>query len=79
MSGLGTAAGEEDAAIAVLQTGVDHNQESMTRLEREMADSSSRTEDLQGQMDALTPAHGGSTAGHRADRRAGGLDAAASP
>ena len=26
----------------------------MTRLEREMADSSSRTEDLQGQMDALT-------------------------
>ena len=34
--------------------GVDHNQESMTRLEREMADSSSRTEDLQGQMDALT-------------------------
>ena len=54
MSGLETAAGEEDAAIAVLQTGVDHNQESMTRLEREMADSSSRTEDLQGQMDALT-------------------------
>lgn len=53
MSGLETAAGEEDAAIAVLQTGVDHNQESMTRLEREMADSSSRTEDLQGQMDAL--------------------------
>ena len=54
MSGLETAAGEEDAAIAVLQTGVDHNQESMTRLEQEMVDSSSRTEDLQGQMDALT-------------------------
>ena len=55
MSGLETAAGEEDAAIAVLQTerGIIIRSPS-TRLEREMADSSSRTEDLQGQMDALT-------------------------
>ena len=49
------AAGEEDAAIAVLQTGVDHNQESMTRVGAgDGRQQQPHGADLQGQMDALT-------------------------
>ena len=47
-----SAAAEEESSIAVLQTTVDHNEESLRRLEQEMADSESRTGSLQEQMDA---------------------------
>ena len=46
-------AAELEAAVAVLQTGIDHNNENLSRMEREMEESQSRTEHLQGQMDAL--------------------------
>ncbi|MBQ9392999.1 MAG: AAA family ATPase, partial [Oscillospiraceae bacterium] len=49
---LESAVAEKDSAIAVLTTGVEHNNESLRRLEQEMAESSSRTESLQEQMDA---------------------------
>ena len=39
VSGLETAAGEEESAMAVLRTGVAHNEESLRRLEQELADS----------------------------------------
>ena len=50
---LDARAAELESAIAVLQTGIDHNTESLARLDREMEESQSRTEHLQSQMDAL--------------------------
>ena len=52
LTGWENAAAEQESAIAVLQTGMDHNRESLQRLEQEMAESESRTENLQSQMDA---------------------------
>ena len=50
---LEASAAELEAAIAVLQTSVEHNEESLSRLNREMEESQGRTEHLQSQMDAL--------------------------
>ena len=52
VSELDGRASELDAAVAVLRSGMTHNEESLSRLEREMAESQNRTEHLQGQMDA---------------------------
>ncbi len=46
-----SAAGEESAAIAVLQTSVEHNNESLRRLEQELTSTDQRRENLQGQID----------------------------
>ena len=46
-----SAAGEESAAIAVLQTTIRHNDESLTRLEQELSDAETRRENLQSQID----------------------------
>ena len=46
------AAGEESAAIAVLQTSIDHNNDSLRRLEQELTNADARRENLQGQIDA---------------------------
>ncbi len=54
LSGWESAAAEEESAIAVLQTTADHNNESLRRLEQEMAESENRTGNLQEQMDART-------------------------
>ena len=51
VSGLETAAGEEESAMAVLRTGVAHNEESLRRLEQELADSDSRRSSIQSQVD----------------------------
>ena len=51
VSGLETAAGEEESAMAVLRTGVAHNEESLRRLEQELADSDSRRSGIQSQVD----------------------------
>ncbi len=48
------AAGEETAAIAVLQTSIDHNNDSLRRLEQELTNVETRRENLQGQIDAQT-------------------------
>ncbi len=53
MSELEAKAAELEASVAVLRTGMEHNAESMSRLDREMAESSQRTETLQGQMDTI--------------------------
>ena len=47
-----SAAGEESAAIAVLQTSIDHNNDSLRRLEQELTNADARRENLQGQIDA---------------------------
>ena len=47
-----SAAGEESAAIAVLQTSIDHNNDSLRRLEQELTNTDARRENLQGQIDA---------------------------
>ena len=47
-----SAAGEESAAIAVLQTSIDHNNDSLRRLEQELTNADVRRENLQGQIDA---------------------------
>ena len=47
-----SAAGEEAAAIAVLQTSIDHNNDSLRRLEQELNNADARRENLQGQIDA---------------------------
>ncbi|MBE6971285.1 MAG: chromosome segregation protein SMC [Ruminococcaceae bacterium] len=52
LSGLESQSAELDSAIAVLKTGMEHNAESLQRLDREMADSQQRTENLQSQIDA---------------------------
>ena len=46
-------AAELEAGIAVLKNRMEHNAESVQRLEQEMAESSHRTETLQGQMDTI--------------------------
>ena len=43
---------ELESTIAVLKTGMEHNEESLQRLDREMAESQHRTENLQSQIDA---------------------------
>ena len=47
-----SAAGEESAATAVLQTSIDHNNDSLRRLEQELTNADARRENLQGQIDA---------------------------
>ena len=47
-----SAAGEEAAAIAVLQTSIDHNNDSLRRLEQELTNADARRENLRGQIDA---------------------------
>ena len=47
-----SAAGEEAAAIAVLQTSIDHNNDSLRRLEQELTNADARRENLQEQIDA---------------------------
>ena len=46
-----SAAGEESAAIAVLQATIRHNDDSLTRLEQELSDTETRRENLQSQID----------------------------
>ncbi|MBP3494451.1 MAG: chromosome segregation protein SMC [Oscillospiraceae bacterium] len=53
MSALEAEASELEASIAVLKTGMEHNAESISRLDREMTESNHRTETLQGQVDAI--------------------------
>ena len=48
---LESRAAELESAVAVLQTAMAHNEESLNRLNREMEESSHRTENLQNQMD----------------------------
>ena len=45
-----SAAGEESAAIAVLQATIRHNDDSLTRLEQELSDTETRRENLQSQI-----------------------------
>ena len=52
-AGLDGRAAELEAAIAVLRSGMEHNADSLARLEKEKEESQSRTEYLQGQMDAM--------------------------
>ena len=52
LSGLESAVGDEESAMAVLRTGVSHNEDSLRRLEQELADSDSRRGNLQGQIDS---------------------------
>lgn len=52
LSGWESEASEEESAIAVLQTTLDHNNESLQRLEQEMTESETRTENLREQMEA---------------------------
>ena len=52
VSQLEAAGGEHDSAIAVLHTSVEHNNESITRIQREMEDTENRAGSLQSQVDA---------------------------
>ena len=52
VSRLESASGEHDSAIAVLRTSVEHNNESVERIRREMADTENRAGSLQSQVDA---------------------------
>ena len=52
LNGMDSAIGDEESAVAVLRTGVAHNEESLHRLEQELADSDSRRSDLQSQIDS---------------------------
>ena len=52
LSSLESAVGDEESAMAVLRTGVSHNEDSLRRLEQELADSDSRRGNLQGQIDS---------------------------
>ena len=52
VSQLESASGEHDSAIAVLRTSVEHNNESIARIRREMADTENRAGSLQSQVDA---------------------------
>ena len=49
---LESASGEHDSAIAVLHTSIEHNQENMDRVRREMEDTASRAGSLQSRVDA---------------------------
>ena len=49
---LESASGEHDSAIAVLRTSMEHNQENMDRVRREMEDTASRAGSLQSRVDA---------------------------
>ncbi len=51
ITGLDAAASEAESAIAVLETTVAHNSDSLHRLEQEMSESVNRTETLRAQMD----------------------------
>ena len=51
VSRLESASGEHDSAIAVLRTSVEHNNESIERIRREMADTENRAGSLQSQVD----------------------------
>ena len=51
LNGLESAAGEHDSAIAVLHTSLEHNQESIDRIRRELADTENRAGGLQSQVD----------------------------
>ena len=53
ISTLEAAIGEQESAVAVLRTSVNHNQENMERIDRELSDVQTRSENLQGQVDAL--------------------------
>ncbi|MBQ2829776.1 MAG: chromosome segregation protein SMC [Oscillospiraceae bacterium] len=48
---MDAAAGDEDAAIAVLKTNIAHNDESIARAEEELRDQSGRAENLRAQID----------------------------
>ena len=52
VSQLEAAGGEHDSAIAVLHTSVEHNNESIARIQREMEDTENRAGSLQSQVDA---------------------------
>ena len=52
VSQLESASGEHDSAIAVLRTSVEHNNESIARIRREMEDTENRAGSLQSQVDA---------------------------
>ena len=52
IAALESSVSERENAIAVLNAGVEHNNESLRRLTEEMAESASRTENLQEQLDA---------------------------
>ncbi len=52
VSQLEAAGGEHDSAIAVLHTSVEHNNESIQRIQREMEDTENRAGSLQSQVDA---------------------------
>ena len=49
---LESASGEHDSAIAVLRTSMEHNQENIDRVRREMEDTASRAGSLQSRVDA---------------------------
>ena len=51
LNGLESTAGEHDSAIAVLHTSLEHNQESIDRIRRELADTENRAGGLQSQVD----------------------------
>ncbi|MEA5143705.1 MAG: chromosome segregation protein SMC [Oscillibacter sp.] len=53
ISVLEAAISEQESAVAVLRTSVNHNQENMERIDRELSDVQTRSENLQGQVDAL--------------------------
>ena len=53
ISALEAAIGEQESAVAVLRTSVNHNQENMERIDRELSDVQTRSENLQGQVNAL--------------------------
>ena len=53
ISTLEAAIGEQESAVAVLRTSVNHNQENMERIDRELSDVQTRSENLQGQVNAL--------------------------
>jgi len=53
ISALESSLSEQESALAVLRTGVSHNQENMERIDRELSDVQTRSENLQGQVDAL--------------------------
>jgi chromosome segregation protein len=52
VSQLEAAGGEHDSAIAVLHTSMEHNNESIARIQREMEDTENRAGSLQSQVDA---------------------------
>ena len=53
LGGFDGAIGEQESAIAVLRTSIEHNNENVERIQREMAAANTRAEDLQAQSDEL--------------------------